>query len=194
MNQKAAAGNRSAGPAIDAAMAKPLTKIAHKLDPEALTCRAVIETPAGSRAKYKYNERCRAIELARILPAALSFPLDYGFVPGTLAEDGDAIDILVLSDIPLPAGCLVEVRLVGAVIAEQTEKGGTVRNDRLIARSIESLSYASINSIEELGEPFVRELKRFFVAYNEFRGRRFEVLGVEGPEKAAALIASASAG
>ena len=176
-------------------MAKPLTQIAHQLDPEALTCRAVIETPAGSRAKYKYNDKCRAIELARILPASMSFPLDYGFVPGTLAEDGDAIDILVLSDIPLPAGCLATVRLVGVVIAEQTEKDGrTVRNDRLIARSVESLSYASINSIEELGEPFVKELKRFFVAYNEFRGRKFEVQSVEGPEKAAALIASASAG
>ena len=84
----------------------------------------VIETPAGSRNKYRYDEERGLFLLHKLLPLGTTFPFDFGFVPGTLAEDGDPVDVLVLSAEPLFQGCRVPVRLLGVIEAEQTEKGG----------------------------------------------------------------------
>ena len=157
-----------------------------------MTCRAIVETPAGSHAKDKFNEDCAAFELGKVLPASMSFPLNFGFVPSTHAEDGDPLDVLILSEYPLPMGCMATVRLVGAMIAEQTQKGKTVRNDRLIARLREGTRYSGVNEMEQLGQPFADELTRFFTLYNELRGRRFKVLSVGGADKAMELVKRAS--
>ena len=173
-------------------MVQILSKIPHALNAEKLTCRAVIETPSGSHAKYKFNEDCGAFELGKVLPASMSFPLNFGFVPSTHAEDGDPLDVLVLSEYPLPMGCMATVRLVGAMVAEQTQKGRTVRNDRLIARLREGTRYSGVNEMDQLGQSFADELTRFFTLYNELRGRRFQVLSVEGPGRAAELVRAAA--
>jgi inorganic pyrophosphatase len=173
-------------------MAPLLSKVPHSLDAKKLTCRAIIETPAGSHAKYKFNEDCAAFELNKLLPASMSFPMNFGFVPSTHAEDGDPLDILVLSESPLPMGVMAKVRLVGAMLCEQTQDGKTVRNDRLIARLREGTRYAGVAGIEQLGESFTGELERFFTTYNELRGRQFKVLSVEGPEKAVELVKAAA--
>jgi len=165
-----------------------LSKIPHALNAQKLTCRAIIETPSGSHAKYKFNEGCGAFELGKVLPASMSFPLNFGFVPSTHAEDGDPLDVLVLSEYPLPMGCMATVRLVGAMVAEQTQNGKTVRNDRLIARLREGTRYAGVDEMDQLGQSFANELTRFFTLYNELRGRRFEVLSVGGPERAVELV------
>ena len=67
--------------------------------------RAVIETPRGSRNKFRYDPQCDCFELATALPEGMSFPFDYGFVPSTLGDDGDPLDLLVLMDAPVPSGC-----------------------------------------------------------------------------------------
>ena len=83
--------------------------------------------------KFKYEEHVGLFRLSKVLPLGASFPYDLGFVPSTRADDGDALDVLVLMDAPAFTGCLVTVRMLGVIEAEQTEKGKTVRNDRLIA-------------------------------------------------------------
>src|SRR4051794_16686563 len=94
----------------------------------------VIETPKGSRNKFAYDPASRLFELKKVLPRGIAFPFDFGFIPSTLAEDGDPLDVLVLMDEPAFPGCKVRCRLVGVIEAEQTEKGKkTLRNDRLIA-------------------------------------------------------------
>src|SRR4051794_38312894 len=93
----------------------------------------IVETPKGSRNKYKYDEQRDVFLLHKLLPAGASFPFDFGFVPGTLGDDGDAVDVLVLGDEATFTGCRVTVRLLGVIEAEQTETGVTIRNDRLIA-------------------------------------------------------------
>jgi inorganic pyrophosphatase len=110
-----------------------LTRLDHRLDAEALTCRAIIETPKGQRGKLAYDPASGAFELKRMLPDGMSFPLDFGFVPGTRGQDGDPLDILVLNDEPSPVGTLLTARLIGVIEAEQTEDGETVRNDRILA-------------------------------------------------------------
>ena len=169
-----------------------LSQLPHKLNREALTCRAIIETPAGAHAKYKFNEKIGAFELNKLLPASLSFPMNFGFVPSTIAGDGDPLDVLVLNEVPLPMGCVAKVRLIGAMLAEQTQDGKTVRNDRLFARLEEGTRYSGVADINQLGRNFTDELERFFTTYNELRGRRFEVLSIAGPEEAADLVSDAA--
>lgn len=106
-----------------------LLALPHQLDRQALTCRAVVETQRGHRSKFDYHPESGLFELARVLPAGMAFPLAVGFIPGTLAEDGDPVDILVLADEDLPVGALVKVRLLNVIEAEQTEEGQTCRND-----------------------------------------------------------------
>ncbi|WP_294391660.1 inorganic diphosphatase [uncultured Sphingomonas sp.] len=169
-----------------------LTSIDPRLNVDDGICRVVVETPMGSRSKYTYEPELRALELSGLLPAGMSFPLDFGFVPRTLAEDGDPLDILVIGDEPSAPGCVVQVKLLGVIEAEQSEEGRTVRNDRLIARTALSINYRDADDIADLGSSFVDHLGRFFVNYNALKGRRFRVLGTGGPQRACELIAAAT--
>jgi inorganic pyrophosphatase len=162
--------------------------IPHKLDAEKLTCRAIVETPKGRRSKFDYDPETGLFELGGLLPEGMSFPMDFGFVPSTLAEDGDPTDILILADEPSPVGCLAEVRLIGVIEAEQTEDGDTVRNDRLIAVTAVSRLYAHIRTVDDLGADFVENLTKFWINYNALKGKRFKVLQVGDPRRAAELI------
>lgn len=141
-----------------------LIKLPHRLD-DGHTCRAIIETPRGHRSKFDYDPESGLFELAGVLPAGMAFPLSFGFIPGTKAEDGDPIDILVLSDEDLPVGCLVTVRLLGVIEAEQTEGGATCRNDRLIGKVAKSHSYRDVESLTALGTAFTDDLALFFETY-----------------------------
>ena len=169
-----------------------LLTLPHQLDSEALTCRAIVETARGNRSKYDYDPGTGLFELAGVLPAGMSFPLAFGFIPGTQAEDGDPVDILILADEDLPIGCLVTVRLLGVIEAEQTEDGHTVRNDRLVGKVAQSRQYADVGELDRLGAAFVDELSRFFTTYNDLKGYKFEVLAIGDASRAAALIKDAA--
>lgn len=173
-----------------------LNDLPHRLDSGALTCRAIVETPHGSRAKFDYDRDSGLFELAGMLPAGMAFPLDFGFIPSSLGEDGDPLDVLILAEETLPVGCLVTVRLLGVIEANQTERrdgeSKTVRNDRLVGRLAESHTYANIESLDQLGKSFTNELTRFFTTYNQLKGKGFDVLAVKGAEDAAALIGKGS--
>jgi inorganic pyrophosphatase len=106
-------------------------------DPDSGLVRVIVDTPAGSRNKYKFDPELGIFKISRILPAGMAFPFDFGSIPGTRAEDGDALDVMVLTDAPLFVGCLVHVRLIGVIRATQTERRTSIRNDRLVA-SIET--------------------------------------------------------
>jgi inorganic pyrophosphatase len=152
------------------------------------TVPVIIETPRGSRNKFTYDERLRAFKLKSVLPIGSSFPYDFGFVPNTRADDGDPIDVLVLMDEPTFTGCIVLARLIGVIQAEQSEKGTSFRNDRLIAVAKNSHEFREIRSLRSLDEKLVNELNQFFVSYNETRGKQFNVLGVKGCKTARKLV------
>jgi inorganic pyrophosphatase len=86
----------------------------------------IIDTPRGSRNKLKWDRKLGVLKLSHILTAGAVFPFDFGFVPGTHGADGDALDVLVLTDEPLFPLCLVQARLIGVIEAEQTQEGKTV--------------------------------------------------------------------
>jgi inorganic pyrophosphatase len=152
------------------------------------TIDVVIETPKGSRNKYAYNEKKKQFKLKKILPAGAVFPFDFGFIPGTKGEDGDPLDVLVIMDEPAFPGCLVECRLIGALKAKQEEKDGMVRNDRLIAVSVESRMYQDLDEIDHLSQNVLNEIEHFFTSYNQMAGKEFKSSGWAGAAEAAKLI------
>lgn len=166
-----------------------LTRIDPMIDGDLMTCRIVIETPRGSRSKYTYDPKIEAFELSGILPAGMSFPLDFGFIPSTRGEDEDPLDVLLICDEPAAVGSIVHVKVLGVIEALQTERDGrTVRNDRLIARAALSINYENAETLRDLEPRFVEHLGQFFVNYNELKGKRFEVLGQGDGDRAMTLI------
>ncbi len=151
-------------------------------DPEIV--RVIIETPKASRNKYALNPKERLFELKKVLPAGMTFPYDFGFLPGTLAEDGDPVDVLVLMDEPAFPGCLLKCRLVGIIEGEQGSGKKMVRNDRIVAVEEQNHSFADIKVIDDLGKTFVGELEEFFVNYHRLSGEQFKVIDVRGPKEA----------
>ena len=135
----------------------------------------VIDTPAGSRNKYKYDEKLGVFRLSRILPQGAVFPYDFGSIPGTRAEDGDALDVLVLHLAPAFPGCLVTVRLIGVLHAEQRERGKLLRNDRLIGVADTPVNPARLGELRELDAEELRAIEHFFASYNAFQGREFSI-------------------
>jgi inorganic pyrophosphatase len=149
----------------------------------------VIESPQGSRNKFKFDEKRGFFMLDGVLPAGASFPYDFGFVPGTLGEDGDALDVLLLMDEPAFCGCVVPSRLIGVIVAEQTERDGeTMRNDRLLAVADKSHANRDVTSIEALNETIITEIEHFFASYNMVRGKEFKALQHSGPDVAEKLL------
>jgi inorganic pyrophosphatase len=169
-----------------------LLRLPHHVDGDALTCRAIVETEKGNRSKFDYDPETGLFELAGVLPAGMAFPLAFGFIPGTKADDGDPIDILILADETLPIGCLVSVRLLGVIEAEQSEGPRTVRNDRLVGKVAQSRQYADVQALDRLGSAFVDELSGFFETYNGLKGGNFKVLKIGDAARAAALIKSSA--
>jgi inorganic pyrophosphatase len=161
-----------------------LARLSHELDKKNTTCRTVIETPKGRRNKFNYDPELEAFTLGGLLPEGLSFPFDFGFVPSTTADDGDPADVMVLMDEPAHVGCVLTVRLIGVMEAQQTEDGKTTQNDRLIAVAVHSYSHANIHSIDEVNKSLIDQVEEFFISYNKSRGKKFKVIGVHGPSKA----------
>jgi inorganic pyrophosphatase len=127
----------------------------------------------------------------KVLPEGMTFPYDFGFVPSTLAEDGDPLDALVLMDEPGRMGCLVDCRVVGAILGEQTEGKKKCRNDRLIVVAIPSHTHADIRRVTDLNSTLLEELEKFFVNYHAVDEEKFRVIGCRGPRKARALVGEA---
>jgi inorganic pyrophosphatase len=148
----------------------------------------VIETPKGSRNKYAFDFDLRSYVLKGVLPNGAVFPFDFGSVPGTVGDDGDPLDVLLLMDEPVFTGCLVRARVLGVIEAEQTSKGKTERNDRLIAVAAESHTHASLKSLLKLEPKLIDEIEHFFVSYNKARGKEFKPIGRKGPLIATRLI------
>jgi inorganic pyrophosphatase len=146
-------------------------------DSESEDLNVLIETPKGSRNKFTYDDERGLFKLGGVLPVGAVFPFDFGFIPSTLGGDGDPLDVLILMEEPAFPGCLIPARLIGVIEAEQTEKGETMRNDRLIAVAKDSRTHSEIQSLADLNKSLVKEIEHFFTSYNQAKGKRFKPLG-----------------
>ena len=154
---------------------------------------AVIETSKHARAKLDYDPDSGYYKLHDVLPEGLLFPFNFGFIPSTLAEDGDPLDVLVITDAVLPCNCFLMVRLLGVIEAEERtkEKREPNRNDRLVAVPSGDPAAASLQSIHDLRPEFLDQIERFFKSYGEFKGKEWKTLGRSGPDRAFALVEEA---
>lgn len=161
-----------------------LATLAPQLDQKKSTCRAIIETPKGCRNKFDYDADSGLFMLGGLLPEGMMFPFDFGFIPSTLGEDGDPLDVLVLMDAPAHVGCLIDVRIIGIIQAEQADGGKTESNDRLLGVAIHSYDHQDLQSIADINKTLLDQLEAFFISYNKQRGKKFRVTGTGGPKKA----------
>jgi inorganic pyrophosphatase len=153
--------------------------------------RAVIETPKNSRNKFEFDPPTGTIHLKKVLPAGHVFPFDFGFVPQTLAEDGDPLDVLVIMDEPVFPGCVVAARLLGVFEASQIERSGKkVRNDRIVA-VVDVEDHSHLRSISDLNEQLLNEIGYFFVSYNSLVGKKVKILKRAGVNRAHTLVQQA---
>jgi inorganic pyrophosphatase len=151
----------------------------------------IIETPKGSRNKFSFDPDQEIFALKKVLPAGMAFPYDFGFLPRTLAGDGDPIDVLLLMDEPAFPGVLVSARLIGVIEGEQIDGKKRIRNDRLVAIAEANHMYANIKKLEDLPRHFVKELEDFFVNYHQLEGKRYKLLGCRDAGQAFRLIKQA---
>jgi len=157
-------------------------------DSETGSLHVIVDTPKGSVIKYKLDLKKNCYTISHILSPGAAFPFDFGSIPSTSADDGDPVDVLVLMEEPSFPGCLVPVRLVGALEAKQTVEGKTGRNDRLIGAAVESRAFRECRDIGDVPKHLLEEIEHFFVSYNEERGRKFRVLRRVGAAAANRLV------
>ena len=148
----------------------------------------IIDTPKGCRNKFSWDRDRKTYILKAVLPEGSNFPFDFGSIAGTIADDGDPLDVLVLMDEPAFVGCLVESRLIGVIEAKQKEDGKTERNDRVIAVAAESHTHSGIKKLSDLDSTLVKEIEHFFISYNAERGKKFKPIARRGPKQARRLV------
>ena len=150
----------------------------------------IVETPKESRVKYAYDEKTGSLVLSKVLPAGMVFPFNFGFIPKTLAADGDPLDVLILNEEPLIAGCLLSVKPIAVIEATQTENGRPVRNDRVIGQAISKEAPIEWQQLK-LDKAVAAQISLFFTTYNGIYGKKFKTLGVGSPQKAEKIIQQA---
>src|SRR6516164_3060138 len=148
------------------------------------TVNAIIEVPGGQANKYEYDKSLRLFRLDRPLYSSVHYPGDYGFIPRTLADDGDPLDILVLLGQPTFPGCLVAARPVG--VLEMLDQN--VLDEKVLAVAVSSPLHKEVHRHTDLFPHILREIEHFFAIYKELEGKHTEVRGWQDAEQARKLI------
>ncbi|HEX3927902.1 MAG TPA: inorganic diphosphatase [Gemmatimonadales bacterium] len=151
--------------------------------------RVIIETAKGSAAKYSYEPTLGLFQLRHILPEGSVFPYAFGFIPSTLGDDGDPLDVLLLIEETTEYGAVILSRIIGVIEGEQKEKGEKPeRNDRFLAVPVASRRFADIDSAKQLPRKQIKDICAFFEDYNDELGRTFTVTRWTGPAPADKLV------
>jgi inorganic pyrophosphatase len=148
---------------------------------------AVIEIPKGTHAKIEYDVKLQVFKLDRVLYSAVHYPTAYGFIPGTLWDDGDPLDILVLTEEPLQTALFLQVRPVGLLVMTD-EKGS---DSKILSVPVQDPRYNNVNDIGDVQQHFLREAEHFFETYKELENKSVTSFGWEGKDKAADAITKA---
>ncbi len=127
---------------------------------------AVVEVPVGSRNKYEYEPELGLIARDRVLPGSVRYPTDYGFIPSTLTEDGEPLDVMVAAYDPVFPGCVLRVRPVG--VLDVTDEGGA--DHTILAVPDDDPRFADIRTLDDLPDQNLREIEQFYATYKRLEG------------------------
>ena len=145
---------------------------------------AVIEIPAKSRNKYELDKETGLIKLDRVLYSAVHYPGDYGFIPRTLSEDNDPMDILVRINEPTFPGCQIEARPIA--VLKMLDRGEP--DEKVLAVPAQDPYYHEYHDIGDISSHYLREVEHFFHIYKDLEGKRVEIIGWHDAKEAHRLI------
>lgn len=153
--------------------------------PEVIT--VVVEIPKGTSNKYEYDEKLDEIRLDRVLHSAVFYPVDYGFIPETRAEDGDHLDVLVLINNPTFPGCILDVRPVG--LLDMSDENG--QDWKILAVANTDPSFADTMNVEDVNDHLRDVIVQFFETYKKLEGKEVTIKGWAGATQARRRIVEA---
>jgi len=142
------------------------------------TVDVVVETPKGSKYKYKFDEEQNRFRVKKILPVGLAFPYDFGFIPGTKGDDGDPLDVMIIAEDSYLPGSVIECEIIGAIKARQSSDDETFRNDRIIGVPVMTKEKDEEVALEDFSKHKINELENFFIYYNKMEKKEFKPLGI----------------
>jgi len=144
----------------------------------------IIEIPKGSRAKYELDKDSGLLILDRVIYSSMYYPANYGFIPRTYCDDGDPLDILVLTQIVVDPLCIVPAKVIGAMqMLDQGEK-----DDKIIAVADGDMSVNHMNDISELPPHFIKELRNFFEDYKKLENKEVVIEDFQNRETAIQIV------
>jgi len=150
---------------------------------------AVVEAPKGSLVKIRYDTKLGVFTVSHALSLGLSYPFDWGFVPSTLAPDGDPLDVLILHDGATYPGVLLPCQPLGVVEMDQDEtEGKRERNDRIIVMPSWQDRLGEFERASDLPERLRKEIEQFFLSTTFFTAKNPKILGWKGPKRASEII------
>ena len=144
----------------------------------------LIEIPAGSKNKYEFDKDLNAFALDRVLYSSVQYPCDYGFVPNTLADDGDPLDGMVLIDQPTFPGCIIAARPIGML--EMIDGGD--RDEKILCVPDKDPRYAQVKSLDDVAQHRLDEIAEFFRTYKNLENKVTEILGWKDVEQVTSLV------
>jgi len=150
---------------------------------------AVIEIPRGQTNKYEYDKELHVFRLDRNLYSPVHFPGDYGFIPSTLSDDGDPLDVLVLVDAPSFSGCVMCVRPIGFL--EMLDQGK--KDEKVLAVGINNPIYKGVREYDALYPHLLKEIEHFFSIYKELEAKTTRIVGWRGAEQARTIVSECQA-
>lgn len=152
--------------------------------PEPGLINVLVEIAGGSKNKYEFDKDLNAFILDRVLFSSVKYPYDYGFVPNTLADDGDPLDGMVLMDEPTFPGCVIAARPIGML--EMIDGGD--RDEKILCVPAEDPRYSHVKSLEDVAPHRLEEIAEFFRSYKNLEKKVTEILGWQNVDKVAALV------